>query len=1192
MKKRILSLLLILCMAVTFLPTAVFAEDATGTSSAGGTIYVDATNGNDAQEGVGTTAEKAYKTLEKAVIAAKSGDTIQLGEGNYTLYGVSSVGHTKGKDLTFVGRGADKTGWNIGAKVPDPANFGTEYNGDYSFDGAGTVTFKNMTLRSGSADYLGFIRANNTVVENCIINGKTFYWGYTSAAFKNTTFNCPIGDYALWTYSSPTMTFDTCTFNSSGKVINVYTDAGAGKQDITVNFEDCTVTGKSLKPVLNINDSNMGKFKYILNISGNTTVTGVVVDKATCSRLFGFGGKAATNNKGKTVVNFNGTTVWKDGKMVNRAAYHTEGVTVDGVTYDNGVAGANDSLYAEGYKDNAFTITPLGEWTNNGDGTESREVTKTCNYCGYETKDKETQIIPPIDWDVSRSKIATKLDTSTWTSNVTLSLPSAQEKLGSDIVFVIDKSQCGAEAAIAATELARTLLAQQELENAKLKVGIIAFGGTAKVIRPLSEVTSADDLNDSVDKTAAAGLHGSNIQSGLIEADKMLSADTEVSDSRKYVILVSDGHTYEFSKEGEYDKYVDGATEFTGLKTYGIYNETDLYAYAYGISYTIHCLHDQYYTGDYNLDGTRKNGWSGSYLTADAYKTGKPGDSNEVGNVYELPYGTWNAYLEHITEVVKADNGMYDVELHYTTSGYIDYDNQCIKDDNDLTKPGAETKRQKADRILGEDHYIKCGLDENGKDNQLMHASGVDRAVYEAYSKYASMAEKYHCYPIYVKKDYYDSAQTTQDYGYQLMCALGKISNNTGLDVSTPNAPATVPAISNIFSSIKNDILYAVSTGSVVEDKMGSDFDFVPGSLQLTVGKKNLASKTIGNVTYFGDTAESLSETSNRFKVEYHDSDDSFTWTINEPVSNFAPVQLSYKVKLVHFETDPGTYEVPTNEYAKLTPRNSAGEYGEELPFPVPTVKYTVDASGSPAIIAAAYLNTKDHYSYLIGYSDGTVRPNGRITRAEVATIFFRLLTDDTRQRNWSSENNFSDVSADKWYNNAVSTLCHMGVLGGYSDGTFRPNAPITRAEFAKIAVSFAQINGFSEYGYFTDVDSSDWYAPYVDAAKSVGLIEGYSDGSFKPENKITRAEACTIVNRVLGRKPSKNNMKISNRINWPDCTTDDWFYEAIMEATNSHTYQMGKRAETWNDKLPQRDWAALENNWASAYTGKGGEVH
>ena len=232
-------------------------------------------------------------------------------------------------------------------------------------------------------------------------------------------------------------------------------------------------------------------------------------------------------------------------------------------------------------------------------------------------------------------------------------------------------------------------------------------------------------------------------------------------------------------------------------------------------------------------------------------------------------------------------------------------------------------------------------------------------------------------------------------------------------------------------------------------------------------------------------------------------------------------------------------------------------------------------------------LNKDDHVAYIIGYEDGTVRPNGRITRAEVATIFFRLLTDDARQRNWSSENNFSDVSADKWYNNAVSTLCHMGVLGGYSDGTFRPNAPITRAEFAKIAVSFSQANGSAVYSYFTDVKTTDWFAPYVTAAKDSSLIEGYSDGSFKPENRITRAEACAIVNRVLGRKPSKSHMKISGRIDWPDCTTADWFYEAIMEATNSHTYQMGKRVETWNDKLPQRDWAALETGWANAYTGR-----
>jgi len=235
--KGVLSCLLALVLVFSITPS-VFAEGTVG----GKTIYVDAIKGDDTQQpGVGTASDKAYKTVAAAVAAAQSGDTIQLGTGNYTLYKVNSTGHTKDKDLTFVGQGADKTGWNIGAEVPDPANFGTEYNGDYSFDGAETITFKNMTLRSGKADYLGFIRANNTIVENCVINGKTFYWGYKTATFRNTTFNCPNGDYAIWTYSSPVMTFENCTFNSSGKVINVYTDYSAGKHDITVNFNGCTV---------------------------------------------------------------------------------------------------------------------------------------------------------------------------------------------------------------------------------------------------------------------------------------------------------------------------------------------------------------------------------------------------------------------------------------------------------------------------------------------------------------------------------------------------------------------------------------------------------------------------------------------------------------------------------------------------------------------------------------------------------------------------------------------------------------------------------------------------------------------------------------------------------------------------------------------------------------------------------------
>ena len=374
---------------------AINGDDTPEETVGGTTIYVDANNGVDnTQEGVGTS-DKPYKTVAAAVAAAESGDTIRLGEGNYTLYKVSSEGHTKGKDLTFVGQGTDKTGWNIGAEVPDPANYGTEYNGDYSFDGAGTITFKNMTLRSGgNKDYLGFIRINNTIVENCVINGKTAYWGYQTATFRNTTFNCPSGDYAIWTYSSPVMTFDNCTFNSSGKVINVYTDAGAGKNDITVNFNGCTVenSGWSLspKPVLKINDKNMGDYKYVINISGDNVVNGVKTDTITCSRLFGYGGDAV-NNTGRTIVKFGNTTVWQKGKMVDAQAYHNSGVTADGVTYNNHVDGSNVSLYAEGYKDNAFD-TKTSKWTTNADGKISRTVTKKCKYCGYEENVTEYQV--------------------------------------------------------------------------------------------------------------------------------------------------------------------------------------------------------------------------------------------------------------------------------------------------------------------------------------------------------------------------------------------------------------------------------------------------------------------------------------------------------------------------------------------------------------------------------------------------------------------------------------------------------------------------------------------------------------------------------------------------------------------------------------------------------------------------------
>ena len=236
------------------------------------------------------------------------------------------------------------------------------------------------------------------------------------------------------------------------------------------------------------------------------------------------------------------------------------------------------------------------------------------------------------------------------------------------------------------------------------------------------------------------------------------------------------------------------------------------------------------------------------------------------------------------------------------------------------------------------------------------------------------------------------------------------------------------------------------------------------------------------------------------------------------------------------------------------------------------------------------WLNTTDHYAYIVGYEDGEVKPNNNITRAEVATIFFRLLTDDARARYWSQTNDYSDIAPESWYNNAVSTLSNMGIINGYEDGTFQPNAPITRAEFTAIATRFFDYT--AEYdGAFNDVSRSAWYADCVQAAVDMGLVDGYPDGGFHPNSNITRAEAVTIVNRVLNRAPHEDHLLDEDEMNvWPDNVYGAWYYADMQEATNSHDYDWirvsGERVEEWTEKLPERDWAALEQEWSSAYSG------
>ena len=224
-------------------------------------------------------------------------------------------------------------------------------------------------------------------------------------------------------------------------------------------------------------------------------------------------------------------------------------------------------------------------------------------------------------------------------------------------------------------------------------------------------------------------------------------------------------------------------------------------------------------------------------------------------------------------------------------------------------------------------------------------------------------------------------------------------------------------------------------------------------------------------------------------------------------------------------------------------------------------------------------LNGDDHFAYIVGYPNGNVEPNGNITRAEVATIFFRLLTEEVRTANSTQSNSLSDVTRGQWFNHAVSTLSSMGIVKGHNDGTFAPNAPITRAEFAAIAARFDDKNTDTS-SKFTDI-ASHWAKNEIGIAANKGWINGYPDGTFRPNQYITRAEAMMLVNRVLNRLPENSSDLLDSMIKWPDNSdASAWYYLAVQEATNSHAYSdksKGDKYEKWSKLRETRDWTELE---------------
>lgn len=453
------------------------------------------------------------------------------------------------------------------------------------------------------------------------------------------------------------------------------------------------------------------------------------------------------------------------------------------------------------------------------------------------------------------------------------------------------------------------------------------------------------------------------------------------------------------------------------------------------------------------------------------------------------------------------------------------------------------------------------------------------------------------------------SATSLNDWTTTVTLTLPTVNEN--------KAETTVATDNNNGNPVEEQPIIAISEGSYVIDQIGNEFTFMDGlSLEVGaetyIGVKDESANTYKFATKDGKTYPDTVT----YTAKDGDTPAQFKWEIKENIPAGTKVTLSYKLELTTREKNPGTYGVEDlNGDNKTEPgktpiytNKSATLYKDKQEiavFPKPSVSYTIkSSSGSHSGGSRPSLNTKDHYGYIIGYpvdyytgqptTDQTkkpVRPEGKITRAEVATIYFRMLTDESRTKFWSQNSGYSDVKTGDWFNNAVSTLSKAGIIAGYEDGSFRPNGYITRAEFATIAARFFDVT-YNGKDLFPDI-SGHWAKDYINQAANKGFVNGYEDGTFKPDRNITRAEAVTLVNRTLDRHPDKSHFT-KDMLVWPDnMDQTKWYYADMQEATNSHTYQMKENSdktkyENWTKTLPIRNWEALEKAWSNANSSQG----
>lgn len=830
----------------------------------------------------------------------------------------------------------------------------------------------------------------------------------------------------------------------------------------------------------------------------------------------------------------------------------------------------------------------------------------------------------PPTWELSKDKTATALD-SNYNSKVTLSLPAGDYPQTIDVVFTVDCTSVllyNYTGIIKEIEKIADELAGKDIN---LNVGLVGFGHESKVYLPLTNITeeNVDAVMEEVKTTISNDRDwlknngGTNIQKGILTGRKLLdNSNTGALPNDQYFILMTDGAGFWYNN-------ANGETVCTAHR------------------------------GDSNQS------------------LGNMDANNDVGGPTRI------------------NDSMYlrAVKKGKTFGDFIAEQGAAIEKsaERSLTTEGAKSADKLAyttQDVQNYDVYPYLNMERG----TYFAAKALQEVAAEGYSV------------ITIGYNY-------NKFGLTSLNAVSKGFREWTAEVGSYYT-ASMFNVQDAFEDVRDEMIYLLDAGSQVvdiigqgKDDKGNDYNFDVANLDnmtITVGgvelnKVKIQSEEFLRRTTYGFFEGEIADDNYDFVVTYYpdgvaDADgetrEHFVWSINTPVSKYAPAQFSYDVHLTNPQKAKGEYKVETNVEAVLTPVDSNGTVGSTETFPVPELTYEVKGGGSTtehlmtvivegkgkvvvkdvqtvgandtevveipfgvekqkfemeaadgwkldkvevtingktenlgdvdkykmdeslidgAVLKAVFvkdndggsggggshrpnnkpdetpeaLNGDNHFDYVVGYSDGLVHPERNITRAEVASIFFRLLKDDVRSENLTDQNTFTDVSADAWYNVAVSTMSDMDIVFGRTDYQFDPDAYITRAEFAAIAARFDS-DSYSGDDLFTDIEGH-WAADQINRAAEKGWITGYPDGTFGPNRYITRAEAVTMINRVLNRMPKdKDALHEDMKVFVDNADTNAWYYLAIQEATNSHEYKKDKDGvyETWTDVLPARDWA------------------